>query len=147
MRRTYEEERRLLHSIKNGGREGERAKNALIEANLRFVVNNSDYTVTLDGVWTGEESHGFGGRNIYHLKKDDVIQPMFTAVNMDTEEEYLYYGEEYVYDGSNEWFYNEMFDAEYYYQFSIYDIYGDSYITDGVFFTVENGTVYFDLGE
>lgn len=117
------------------------------ETNLRFVVNNSDYTVTLDGVWTGEESNGFGGRNIYHLKKGDVIQPMFTAVNMDTEEEYLYYGEEYVYDGSNEWFYNEMFDAEYYYQFSIYDIYGDSYITDGVFFTVENGTVYFDLGE
>ena len=53
----YEEERRLLHSIKNGGREGERAKNALIEANLRFVVSvaNHYYTSNKGSVLTLED--------------------------------------------------------------------------------------------
>lgn len=115
------------------------------ETNLRFVVNNSDYTVILDGIWTGEESNGFGGRNICHLKEGDIIQPLFIATNVETGEESTYFGEEYAYDGSNEWFYNDMFDSEYYYQFSIYDIYGDSYITDNVSFTVENGEIYFNL--
>lgn len=53
----YEEERRLLHSIKNRGREGERAKNALIEANLRFVVSvaNHYYTSNKGTVLTLED--------------------------------------------------------------------------------------------
>lgn len=113
------------------------------ETNLRFVMNNSDYTISLDGVWTGEESNGFGGRNIYQLKVGDVIQPMYSATNVETGAESTYYGQDYTYDGSNEWCYNTMFDSEYYYQFSIYDIYGDSYVTDYVTFTVENGQLYF----
>lgn len=114
------------------------------KTNLRFAVDDSDYSVTLDGVWTGEESNGFGGRNIYQLKVGDVIQPLFAATNMETGEESTYYGEEYVFEGSNEWFYNHLFDSEFYYQFSIFDIYGDSYITDCVSFTVENGEIFFE---
>lgn len=114
------------------------------ESNLRFIVDNNDFTVTLDGVWTGEETNGFSGRNSYKLKEGDIIQPMFTAFNLDTDEETVYYGEEYVYDGSTEWYYNEMFDSDYFYRFCVYDIYGDDFVTDGVFFSIENGEIFFD---
>lgn len=117
------------------------------EANLRFVVDYTDYSVTLDGIWSGVDEYGLAGRNTDQLKPGDVIVPLFEAVNLETDEEYYYYGEEYVYDGSNEWFYTDLFDADYYYQFCIYDVYGDYYLTDGVFFTVEDGEIFFELDE
>lgn len=111
--------------------------------NLRFVVTYSDYSVTLDGIWDGTDEYGLAGRNTRQLSIGDVIQPQFHATHLADGEDVLYHGEEYIYDGSREWFYAELFDAEYYYQFSIYDIYGDYYSTNSVNFTVADGEIYF----
>lgn len=117
------------------------------ETNLRFVVNYSDYSVTLDGIWSGSDENGMADRNTERLQPGDVIQPRFGAVNLETDEQYPYYGEEYVYDGSDEWYYNELFDTTYLYRFCIYDIYGGSIATDGVFFTIEDGAITSSLIE
>lgn len=112
------------------------------ESNLRFVVYYDDYTVMLDSVWSGSDE-GMAGRNAYRLRPGDVIVPTFLATNFETGEQYSYYGQEYVYDGSNTLYYTPLFDAEYLYQFCIYDIFDDFYTTDGVFFTVEDGEIFF----
>lgn len=114
------------------------------ESNLRFVVDYSDYTVMLDGVWGGIDEYGLADRTNYMLKPGDVIQPLFDAFNLDTDEDVVYLGDEYIYDGNNVWSYTELHDAEYYYQFCIYDIYGDNCTTDAVLFTVEDGEIYFE---
>lgn len=118
-----------------------------VESNLRFIVDYQDYSVTLDSVWSGADEFGLSGRNTYLLREGDVIQPIFSAFNLDTLEDLCYYGDEYVYDGSNDWSYTSLFDSEYYYQFSIYDIYGDYCTTDGVYFTVEDGQIFFKSAE
>lgn len=113
------------------------------ETNLRFSVKNSDYTVTLYGVWSGIDEYGMAGKNTYQLKAGDIIQPLFRAVNIESQEVYMYHGVEYVYEEGAEWCYNNLFDSDYLYQFCIYDIYGDNYTTDGVMFSVVDGVVYF----
>ena len=56
---------------------------------------------------------------------------------MTTDEEFQYYGEEYVWKDGDELYFEMLMDGDYLYAFCINDIYGGSYLTDFVMFSVD----------
>ncbi len=113
------------------------------ETNLRITHDYTNGTVTIDGIWSGIDDNGMAGRELEELELGDVITPMYYATAVDSDEEYYYYGAEYSYDGNSDISFRYLMDGQYYYGFSIDDVYGDYYITDFVQFDVEGDTVYY----
>lgn len=82
-------------------------------------------------------------RNVTELCEGDTIVPLYYACAIDSDDEYYYYGDEYVFDGEPEIYFDILFDGDYFYSFYIDDIFGDYYVTDYVNFIVDDGEVYF----
>ncbi len=99
--------------------------------------------VTILGIWTGMDESGAASREIKPLEIGDVITPLYYAYNIDDWSEVEYYGEEYVFDGNSEIWFQFLPDGEYLYGFFIDDFYGDYYETDYVNFTVEGYDIYY----
>lgn len=114
------------------------------ETNLRITHDYANDTVTIDGVWGGIDECGMADRNIYELQSGDVIIPLYYAYAIDSDDEYYYYGAEYVFDGSIEIYFDLLPDGEYLYGFNIDDIYGDYYITDYVNFSIDGDEIWYD---
>ena len=115
-----------------------------VETNLRLRQNLEDWSVTIEGVWNGIDENGMAARDVRKLNAGDEIVPVYTSINADTEEESVYYGGAYTYEGDNEIVYGWLDAADYLYAFCIDDIYGDYYMSDFVTFNVdENGDLWF----
>lgn len=57
-------------------------------------------------------------------------------------------GEEYVFDGEPQIYFDLLFNGEYFYCFTIDDIFGDYRVTDFINFTVDGENIYYtDLSE
>ena len=69
--------------------------------------------------------------------------PLYDAFSMTTDEEFQYYGEEYVWKDGDELYFEMLMDGDYLYAFCINDIYGGSYLTDFVMFTVEGENIMY----
>ncbi len=115
-----------------------------VETNLRLRQNLDDWSVTIEGIWNGIDENGMAARDVRKLNAGDEIVPVYTSINADTEEESVYYGGAYTYEGDNEIVYGWLDAADYLYAFCIDDIYGDYYMSDFVTFNVdENGDLWF----
>ncbi len=108
--------------------------------NLRIRVYN-DYSVVVDGAWDGIDENGVASREIRTLKSGDVIVPLYY---LDTEDEQIFKGKEFKYNGGDAVVYDYLPQGEYDYSFYIQDVYGDYYNTEYVTFAIdENGEIYF----
>lgn len=114
--------------------------------NLRLRVYDEDYSVVVEGVWDGISESGASGRGVRELKPGDVIKPLYDAYAAEGDEESTYEGQEYKVDDDFYVVYDQLSVGDYYYEFSIEDLYGSYYITEPVIFTVdEEGNIYFDF--
>ena len=109
------------------------------ETNLRLKLTEDK--IVIEGAWDGINSEsGASSRDIVKLKRGDKIVPLYYSYSIenDYEEEdgYGYYGDEYVFDGEPEIYYDYMYPGEYLYAFCIDDIYGDYYMTDFITFYI-----------
>lgn len=113
------------------------------DTNLRLKLDYDAGTMTIEGAWDGVNEYGAASRDIIKLKSGDTIVPTYTAYALESDDEYTYFGQEYVITGEPEICYGIMEDGDYLYAFNIDDIYGDYYLSDFVSFTVEDGEVWF----
>ena len=114
------------------------------ETNLRMIQYYSDGHVEIEGVWDGISEYGAASREIAQLSNGDVIIPIYNAYALEGDDEYLYQGAEFTVSGEVEINYSLMYEGEYYYSFSIDDIYGDYYISDPAVFNIdEDGNITF----
>lgn len=113
------------------------------ETNLRITHNYVTGEITIDGVWGGIDDYGMSDRELTQLSAGDEIIPIYYGYAIDSDDEYIYYGEAYTFDGEPEIYYSLLPDGEYFYGFYIDDVYGDFYTTDYVQFTVEGEDVYY----
>ncbi|MDD6991104.1 MAG: clostripain-related cysteine peptidase [Oscillospiraceae bacterium] len=113
------------------------------ETNLRIIHDYENDTVTIDGIWDGIDENGMAARNVYELSEGDSITPLYYASAIDSDDEYYYYGDEYVFDGEPEIYFDLLYDGEYLYGFTIDDIFGDYFVTDFVNFTVDGKDIYY----
>ncbi len=113
------------------------------ETNLRFVWYYDSGKVEITGAWDGMSDFGAAARDT-KLQAGDVIVPLYDGYAIDSDAEYYYYGEEYVYTGEDDMNFTFLPDGEYYYSFCINDIYGDYLFTDSVTFYVDGYDIYFD---
>lgn len=113
------------------------------ETNLRIIHDYANNTVTIDGAWAGIDENGMAAKDVVKLSAGDKIIPLYYAMAIDSDDEYYYYGSEYVFDGEPEIWFDYLANGEYLYGFFIDDIYGDYYVTDYINFTVENDEIYY----
>ena len=116
------------------------------EKNLRFAWDYATGGVSLMDMylWDGIGTNGIAARPGESLKPGDSIVPLYDAFSMTTDEEFQYYGEEYVWEYGDELYFDLLPDGEYLYAFSINDIFGGNYLTDFVAFSVEDGDIMYE---
>lgn len=114
-----------------------------VETNLR--IRMTEDSIIIEGAWNGiDEETGAAARDIIKLRAGDRIVPVYYAWDLDGNDAGEYVGDEYLFDGEPQIYYDRMHAGDYLYAFCIDDIYGDYYMTDFEFLTIdENGDVLF----
>jgi len=112
--------------------------------NLRFSWNGKTGALEILGVWDGVSDNGIAARAGDTLKPGDHIIPQYDAVNPDTDESSVYSGQEYVWNDGDKLTFGPLADGDYLYSFYINDIFGGSYVTDNVKFSVDQGNTSFN---
>ncbi len=115
------------------------------ETYLRFTYDEEEVEVQILDIWDGQDENGAVSRFTAELQEGDIIQPLYTAYDLNSDDSYDDYGEEYEYDGSTELYFETLPDGEYLYAFCINDIYGNNYQTDPVSFSIEDEEIYFNM--
>ena len=114
------------------------------ETYLRFAYDEENVEAMIVDIWNGQDESGASSRITQQLQPGDIITPLYTAYDLNSDDSYYYYGEEYEYDGDPELYFETLPDGDYLYSFCINDIYGNYYLTDPVFFLIEDEEIYFD---
>ena len=111
---------------------------------LRFIWDYGNTgEVTMIDVWDGISDYGAPGKIGNPLSIGDVITPLYDAFVIDTGEEFYYYGDDYIYNGDDNLWFDKMPDGDYFYSFVIDDIYGDFYTSQLAVMTIEGEDIYF----
>ncbi|MBR5926211.1 MAG: Clostripain family protein, partial [Firmicutes bacterium] len=113
------------------------------DMHLRLRQDWYDGSVVIEGAWYGLSDNGAASREMIKLQEGDVIVPQYFAFGIYDDEDYIYEGWEYVIKGTPEINYDIMDDGDYMFCFEIDDIYGDYYLSDYAFFSMEDGDVIF----
>ena len=111
--------------------------------NLRFSWDGSTGELQILGVWDGVDNNGIAARAGDTLKPGDRIVPLYDASDVDTGEASVYSGQEYVWGDGDKLAFGLLSDGDYLYSFYINDIFGGSYVTDNVKFSVDQGGISF----
>ena len=111
--------------------------------NLRFSWDGSTGELQIIGVWDGVDNNGIAARAGDTLQPGDRIVPLYDASDVDTGEASVYSGQEYVWGDGDKLAFGLLSDGDYLYSFYINDIFGGSYVTDNVKFSVDQGGVSF----
>ncbi len=113
------------------------------QTNLRLRLKSNGKCV-VEGAWDGIDESGFAAKGLTPIQSGDVIVPLYNAWD-ENGEEITYEGEEFKVKGKLKIRYELLYEGEYLYNFIIDDVHGNSLVTDGVVFTVdENGEVYYE---
>lgn len=116
------------------------------ETNLR-IREDSEGNITIEGLFDGISDSGCASRLTGKLKSGDEICPLYPTYDTEKGGEEYYFGNTYVYDGDNSVLWDALFDGTYLYAFELTDIYGSYLLSDYAIYTIEDGEVYFDVGE
>jgi hypothetical protein len=108
--------------------------------NLRIVQTKDDLYV--EGAWDGIDENGMAAREIRKLKKGDKIAPVYYILD-DGDGEQTQTGDAYKWSEGDSVIYAMLPDSDYYYAFSIDDVYGDYFLTDPVVFTIDGDRISF----
>ena len=114
------------------------------ETYLRFAYDEENVEAAIIDIWNGQDESGASSRITTQLQTGDIITPLYTAYDLNSDDSYYYYGEEYEYDDDPELYFEALPDGDYLYSFCINDIYGNYYQTDPVAFSIKDEEIYFD---
>ena len=114
------------------------------ETYLRFAYDEENVEAAIVDIWNGQDESGASSRITTQLQTGDIITPLYTAYDLNSDDSYYYYGEEYEYDDDPTLYFETLPDGDYLYSFCINDIYGNYYQTDPVSFSIEDEEIYFD---
>ena len=104
---------------------------------LRLYHSYEEGYAIIEGAWEGINEYGAAAREIVQLQSGDVICPCYYTFEIGGDEEFYYYGDEYTVTGDTNLNYSILRGGDYLYEFCIYDIYGDYYLTDSMMFYVD----------
>ena len=108
--------------------------------NLRIVQSGD--SVKIEGAWDGIDENGMAAREVRKLKAGDKIAPIYYILG-DDDSESSYTAEAYEWADGDNVTYAQLPNGDYYYAFSIDDVYGDYYLSDPVVFTVDDDGISF----
>ena len=111
------------------------------DTNLRFTWNYDTNEIRILEIWDGIDENGIAARPGDTLKPGDRIIPRFDSMVPGAMQEYDYYGEEYIWGIGDNIGFDLLPDGDYLYSFVIDDIFGGSYETDTVAFTIDMGYI------
>ena len=116
------------------------------DTNLRFAWYYDTDEVRLLGLWDGVDDNGIADRPGATLKPGDVVLPLYDAYSQETYEDIVYSGSEYVWAEGDELGFGLLSMGDYLYSFVIDDVFGGSFVTDEVGFSVgEDGISYYEV--
>lgn len=75
--------------------------------NLRIIHNYENDVIIIDGAWDGIDENGMAAKTVYELQEGDSITPLYFAYAFDSDEETFYYGDEYIFDGEPEIYFDQ----------------------------------------
>ncbi len=107
------------------------------ETNLRFMYTLDDEKWTVLGVWDGVDENGQAAREVQEIKKGDTICPKYIGINAETKETAETEGETIKIKNKLEITEELLPKGDYYYTFSIDDIFGSTMYLDMVKFNVD----------
>ena len=108
--------------------------------NLRIVQSGD--SVKIEGAWDGIDENGMAAREVKKLNAGDEIAPIYYILG-DDDSESTYTADAYEWANGDNVIYAQLPNGDYYYAFSIDDIYGDYCMTDPVVFTVGDDGISF----
>lgn len=113
------------------------------QTNLRIEYDWNAEQWNVIGAWAGiDPQTGAAARETVLLHDGDVITPLYLAIAGDYTD-YIDAGD-YTVNGDIEIEYAPLYDGDFSYSMTLYDVYGNIYFTDTVMFTIdEYGDVYF----
>ncbi len=115
------------------------------QTNLRIEYDWNVGQWNVIGVWSGIDPYtGAAARETISLRDGDVITPLY-LVAFDGGDEFEYIeSDDYVVNGDIKIDYEPLYEGDYSYSMSLYDVYGNCYYTDTVTFTCEeDGSIFF----
>ena len=119
------------------------------QTNLRIEYDWNTEEWNVIGAWAGIDAEtGAAARETVSLKNGDVITPLYMQINEDGDVTgYTNIGT-YTVNGKINIDYKPLFEGDYSYSMTLYDVYGNCYYTQNVTFSFdENGDLYFDPDE
>ena len=108
--------------------------------NLRVIQTANDLYV--EGAWDGIDENGMASREIRKLQPGDQIAPVYYLLD-DSADEKTQTGDVYQWSDGDSVIYAMLPNSDYYYAFSIDDVYGDYFLSDPVVFTVADEGISF----
>lgn len=110
--------------------------------NLRILRTNE--SIVVEGAWDGIDENGMAAREITKLKEGDKIVPAYFSSDANSDKTSELKGKEYKWTKDSTITFNTMPAADYYYGFSIEDIFGDTLTTDVQVFRISaDGKIQF----
>lgn len=114
------------------------------ETNIRFCWDYEHDEITVLGLWDGVDDNGCCSRGGRALEPDDVIVPLYYSYSAKDGSESLYSGDEFTYYGYGCISFNYLPDGDFRYGFIIEDVFGNTYETDSVGFSIEGDDIYYE---
>jgi hypothetical protein len=95
-------------------------------------------------LWDGVGAHGVASRPGEPLKPGDRIVPLYDAYSAASWENSRYTGNTYAWGFGDTLYFELLPDGDYLYSFCINDIYGGSYVTDSVSFSMYGDQIMYN---
>ncbi|MEG2173936.1 MAG: clostripain-related cysteine peptidase [Oscillospiraceae bacterium] len=118
------------------------------DTNLRMLYHMDTESYEVIGTWNGIDGEtGMSSRELKQLQNGDVVTFIFSAADLSTAESYEFQGDSFTVNGPVIAEDATLFDGTYYYQYTITDIFGNSYESDMAMMTSLNGEIMVELLE
>lgn len=120
-----------------------------VDTNLRIEYDWNTYTWNFLGTWDGIDAEtGAAARDTVTLQPGDVIEPAYTTYDYSGAETSSFYGDPVYFSNDLTIEYEPLEEGVYYYSMTLYDVFGNYYLTDSVTFTCDGtGGVFYDPDE